>query len=679
MAVDLDEIMTEARQERSSAQAPQTPKSRSLVDDVLDEMQGKSSKSLSDLIRPVPAPTPEPSPLNKPVENFAEPVLGVTGALLGGMAGTPLGLPGMIAGGTLGYGGGVALSHAIGTATGERAAPTSALDALKQTGNLILEGGMFELGGRLLGKAADYTVKGGKGLLRALISGQAKAMTPEQQMIVETATTMGVHLRPSEITGRDVAAQVEQNARRSLFGRGKFQRLDDENSANLIHFYDTLAEQNFGKAQSPQELGRLVQAAITGQVVPDVQAVNRGLYQVLARQTGDAAIVSSESVLPRARALTGVFNEQVFPKSYAIAKDIEEIVSQRGPTTGLTVTSSMSKQKPEEIFLSPIKDALGRDIPSIVPATESQLLRLKVAEKSETPRFPKDLNFMQAHDARSKLLALTQTGEILSSREQKVAANLAESLDTAMEKAATSFDAAHGTNVVQDWRVANASVKASHELFDSAVIRKAVSATPEDLPKVAFTRNALTETDRIMDALKYAPAGKVAYQQAAFKELIHRSLRDGKIDPARMFEQAYGRNGVGEEVMGKTFQDLAPSMKKFLTAAEKMNVITTYDNVNPSQTGRSLINWFEQGMILSIPISATTGNLASVGAAVGSNAVYIVSIDSLARLINNQHGLRLMTSAMGVKPTTQEGLRIGGLLVKELAKMSDATSQQAQP
>src|SRR6185295_5629175 len=385
MAVDLDQLMEEMKQEK----APKPSRQKSLVDSVLDELTQEKQQTLSDLIAPKPS---EPSFFSKPVENIVEPVLGATGALAGGMAGAPLGMPGMLAGGALGYAGGAALARPIGVATGEMKPSSSALDELKKTGNLILEGGAFEAGGRLLGKGADLALKGGKSLLRGLIAGQVRPMTPEQQLIVNTTKEMGVNLRPSELTQSDVAAQVEQNARRSLYGRGKFQKLDDENSANLVHFYDTLAEKSWGQSQTPEQLGQLVQQAVRGEVVPDVTAVNRGLFQILSRQTGDAPIVSSVQSLPRARELAEKFDEKVFPKSHEIAKNIEEILSQTGTTSGLPI-----------------------------------------AGKAESTRIPKDLTFTQALDARSKLLELSRTGELMSSREEYVAKNLANTIDDAME------------------------------------------------------------------------------------------------------------------------------------------------------------------------------------------------------------------------------------------------------
>ncbi len=116
-----------------------------------------------------------------------------------------------------------------------------------------------------------------------------------------------------------------------------------------------------------------------------------------------------------------------------------------------------------------------------------------------------------------------------------------------------------------------------------------------------------------------------------------------------------------------------------MQATKNMNLMTTMDNVNPSQTGRSLINWFEQGMVLSIPVSLMSGSPGTVGTAAATNAVYMISVDQLARMVNSPRGLRLMSAAIGLKPNTKEGLRSGGLLVKELAKPENQPQPQGAP
>ena len=662
------------------------------VEERVDRLS-KKLLPLAEQLQPIPSAEqvkPESAEPFRPVNTFVRPVLEGVGAAGGILAGTPLGPYGQAVGGALGYAGGSALASIAETAAGERPAPTSFPQALKETGEHLTGGALFEAGGQVTGKFLEIGKTAGKSLIRALVSGQAKAITPEQQLLVDTAQEMGTLLRPAEVTGSDVAAQVAQNARRSLFGRGKFQDLDERNSTALINFFDYYAEKVFGQQQSPQELGRLVQAAVKGEVIPDTQLVNRGLFQTLQQRTGNAAIVQSENILPVANELQQTFDPKVFPKSYEIAAKIADIVSKPGRVTGVTVKrgdviTSPELRGPLTGQPSELRTSLGTpnysDKGFILPE-ESQLMgsvsgqggrrpQISIEAKSEAPRVPKTLTFMEAHDARSMLLDLTRTGEVLSTREEAVASRLAKVMDTAMDTAATKFDAKFKTSIVPDWRIANASVRASHEIFDSAVIRKALSATPEDVVKVAFNRNAITETDRVLAAVQNSRHGLQSYQQGAFRELVSRSMKDGVINPQALYDAAYGRTGVGETVMQRTFKEHAPEMKRFLKTAERMNVVTVYQNVRPGQTGTTLVNWFEQGMILSAPVSVATGvvaghPLAGVGAA-GGVGIYAISVDQLARLVNSPRGLSLLTKAAGLSPTSQAGARVGGLLLKELA------------
>jgi len=596
----------------------------------------------------------------RPASSLVRPALEGLGTVAGVTLTAPLSPVGQAAGGALGFAGGSALADFAETMMGERAPLMTAPEVLGRTKEHLEQGGLMESGGRIISHAIQGAKTGTKSLLRLIIAGQAKPITPEQKIIADTAQEMGIHLRPSEITSSDTAAQVEQNARRSWYGRGKFQRLDEENSRNLINFYETYAEKVFGKQESPLELGRLVQDAVKGHVIPDVQAVNKGLYQTLHHQTGGARIVDTSTPLKAAEQLKNVFSQEMFPKSHAIAAKLYELLSEPGATTGLRVKRGDVQLESGESQLSGAVRGQGGRYP-----------QLHIKQVSEAPRKPSMLTYMQAHDARSLLLDLSRTGEMLSSREKSVATNLAGSLDDAMEMAAKSFDKQHKTNIYEDWRIANASMKASHELFDSAVIRKAVSVNPEDVVKVAFNRDAQTETNRVLEALSRSQNGLNIYRQSAFKELLARSQKDGRLNPQMMYEKAYGANGVGDTVMTHTFKELAPEIKRFLATARNMNMITVYSNTNPGQTGSNLINWFEQGMILSIPISLATKGVEAGAMAAGGAGLYAISMDQIARLVNSRNGIKLLMEASKLSPATKEGARVGGLLLKELAKTNE--------
>jgi hypothetical protein len=134
-----------------------------------------------------------------------------------------------------------------------------------------------------------------------------------------------------------------------------------------------------------------------------------------------------------------------------------------------------------------------------------------------------------------------------------------------------------------------------------------------------------------------------------------------------MAKNAYGKSGVGEEVMNKTFGELAPQMRQFLTAASKMNITTAMPNTKTGQTGSP---WIEQGMLISAvtaPVTAAAGSPGVAALQLAGTGAYYISMNQFAKLVNSPRGLNLLTRAIELKPKTREGARVGGLLLKELA------------
>lgn len=532
-----------------------------------------------------------------------------------------------------------------------------------------IAGSMAELGGQGLVAGAQAL----KGQVGRMISGVPKTgLVPDDAAALQTAQGMGVTLRPSEVTANDVAAQIEQNARRSMFGKNKFQQLDIKNEAAFRTKIEDYADATFSKVRSPQESGRLIQDAIENKVIPDWQAVNRGLYQRLAQETKDQKIVPMFNVYDKARNLSASIDPRIYPKSHALAQKIEEVVSERGYTTGLNVkTKYGAAQQGPTIEGPPIKQPIEG---------------LKITEKSEgTPR-PRNINFMEAHDARSLLLEINRTGEGLPKRVQAVAGTLAKSIDDAMEQSAQLYDKANGTHIENMWRVANASTKYGHELFDSEIVRTALKKNPEDVARVAFNKDAITETDRIMEILAKEPATKAIYQRAAVAELLKRATGGAEyLNGQSLWNAAYGKNGVGAEVMRRTLGvDQAARLKEFLEVGRRMNISTLPTNAgNPSQTGRTLINWFEQGMVIQLPVavavSLSQGQTGAAMADIASTGAYILTIDKLAKLLNSEEGTKLLIQGMRVGPKAQVATRIAtGILAVLGTKEAKAQKDKRQ-
>lgn len=610
----------------------------------------------------------------------AETVGGVRGAAMGAARGAvagsrlgPLGAAaGGVAGGILGAGIGGGIASSV-QPTAEYGLGLRSNLTPQEIGQNVMHGAGMAALGESGARAAIGTANAVMRPMGRALTG-SKQVTPEDLRIASEAEKMGVQLRPSEISQSDTAAQIEMNAARSLFGKAKFQSLDIKNEAAFRQSIESYADQAFGQAQKQQTAGRLVQEAIEGKATPDYQMVNRGLYRNLDSITGDEPIVQTHSIFKQAHGLTGSIDEKLYPKAYAIAKKIEDQVSAPGPVTGLTVKKQQIPAIPERIVEE--KDIYGATIQKTIPGEPAKLGKLSIEQRSEGQSIPKAITFMTAHDLRSLMLEITRTGEGLPKRQQSVAAGLANSLDQAMSHAAQSFDKQTGKGLYAQWRVANASTKAGHELFDSAIIRSALKANPEDVVAKSFAKNAITETDHILEALKNYPQDLNVYRRAALESLQHKAMAGGDfLNGQAFYNAALGKNGVGEEVMQRTFGKNWPEIRKFLEVGRRMNLATLPTNAgNPSQTGRSLINWFEQGMVVAIPTSALSSlmmaNISPLLGSVGTAGTYYVTIKGIANLLNSPKGVQILRQGWHVAPNTERGLRIGGQILSILSKSS---------
>ncbi len=268
-------------------------------------------------------------------------------------------------------------------------------------------GALGEVGGQVLSGAGQAL----KGQVGRLLSGIPRGgLLPADAAVAKTADEMGVTRRPAELSANDVAAQIEQNARRSMFGKNKFQQLDLKNEQAFRSKIEDYANITFDAARTPQESGRLIQDAIEQKIIPEWQAVNRGLYQQLAKATNNQPIVQTTSIFEKARQLSAAIDPRIYPKSQALAQKIEELVSESGYTTGMTVRRLEKAAIPEQPQISSLLSEFGKPIEKPpLPAQPAKLHGLDIVEKSEGLARPKNIDFMAAHDARSLLLEINRT------------------------------------------------------------------------------------------------------------------------------------------------------------------------------------------------------------------------------------------------------------------------------
>ena len=212
---------------------------------------------------------------------------------------------------------------------------------------------------------------------------------------------------------------------------------------------------------------------------------------------------------------------------------------------------------------------------------------------------------------------------------------------------------------------------------------------------VGFQKNAQTETDRIVTALKNDTAALNIYRRAALETVLKRASNEGFLNGQSLWTYTYGKNGVGDAVMEKTFgKEHAAELKRMIEVGRRMNVSTLPQNAgNPQQTGRSLINWFEQAMVINIPANLAknilTGNVGkglseAVGDVTGAGT-YVLTIRQISNLLNSPEGTRLLTkgltmdkdftkTAAGVKFVTQL-LSIAGGHVAEAVRQPTPPTQ----
>ena len=549
-------------------------------------------------------------------------VMGPRGALVGGLLGAVTGATGGGAASRVSRRG---VEQALGLAS-----PPKADDVIADVRSGALEGLMGEAGAQVgLG-----VMKGARTGLHRLLAGTP---TAEQMGYVEQAAQQGILLRPAAVTQAEGAQLIERSLRRTLVGRSRFKKVDLENDQRFQEAVESYADTLFGAARSPQETGALIQAAIKDEEIPQWRLVTRGLYKRLGEQTNYEPIVSTADLYPKVRKLAAGLDETLHPQAKALANKVEQEMGEAGPTTGLTVRRAEGE--------------------------EGTLQGLKVRQKSEAPQKARPLNFMEAHDLRSFLLDIRRTGEALPDHAQALAGQLAHDLDTAMAQASLRYAERTGKPIYNDWRIANESTKIGHEIFDSAVIRQALSRNPEDVVAVAFKKDALTETQRIRQVLQNHPEAWSAYQRASLEHLFKNAQAEGGGISGHLF--AAQADKVGPAVLKETFGDQYQHLKNFLEIGKRMDVRQTKGE------GPGLL-WTELGMYLSVPSAAVGGVLASgsVWPLVGATATlttYLWTTRHLSEMLNNKQTATALLQLMDTKPGTQAFTRFANQLASRYA------------
>lgn len=578
---------------------------------------------------------------------------GVAGGIRGAAAGARFGTAGAVVGGVLGAAGGSAAGtvarQPLDIAAGKPFPEGKELieDVVKSAA----AGAAGELGGRAIIGAWNKAVY--EPLGRYLTTGSIKkggGLTAEQQVLDQQAEKAGIVLRPSELTGEDSAGMVEQTVRRSIFGRRYFDNLDVYNEAALRKNLDDLTGR-FIRPESISQLeaGSLLQDTLKNKSTPLFRAAESQYYKRVKDLAGaDEVTVDGGKILPDVKKLLETVDPQIQPSAHALLRKMEGMLSEE------VVTQSAPK---------------GSGIPT----------------KSKT--VAKQLDWMDAQDMRSMLLEVGRSKELLKDREQGLANQAAGKLMGAMEQTAKSA----GSDVYALWRQAQEFSKKGHDLLNDATIKRIATVYPEDAANILFKKDAITENKRLVEALSYAgdeasTNAMNAYRRAAMDKLIRDSSTDGFLTGRRLYNAIYGKNGIGEAMMKAVFPpEYLTELNKTLDVAKRLNMSESAGAAgNTSQTGRSLVNWFEQSMLINIPADfakhALKGEfgtaLANAAANIQQAGVYVFSMKEVGDILNSPEGLRILRDGLQIGEKGQQAWKVAGQLLGHVLKDSTDTIKE---
>jgi len=438
--------------------------------------------------------------------------------------------------------------------------------------------------------------------------------------------------------------------RRSLFGRHYFDALDVSNEAALRKNLDDLTGRFIRPdAISPLEAGGILQDTLKNKSTPLFRAAETQYYKRVKDLAGaDDVTVDGGAILPDVKKLLETVDPQVQPSAHALLKKMEGMLQEE------VVTQTAPK---------------GSGIPT------------------KTKMVPKQLDWMDAQDMRSMLLEVGRSKELLKDREQGLANTAAEKLRGSMEQTAKTA----GSDVYDLWRQAQEFSKKGHDLLNDATIKRIATAYPEDAANILFKKDAITENKRLVDALslagdEHAKTALDAYRRAAIDKLIKDSSTDGFLTGRRLYNAIYGKNGVGENTMKAVFPaDYLSELNKTLDVAKRMNMSQSAGSAgNPSQTGRSLVNWFEQSMLINIPADfakhAVKGEfgtaLANAAANIQQAGVYVLSMKEVGEILNSKEGLKILRDGLQMGEKGQQAWKVTGQLLSHVIKDSAKTIKE---
>ncbi|MFN3075959.1 MAG: hypothetical protein ABT940_03575 [Alphaproteobacteria bacterium] len=677
---------------------------RTQEEDQVQELRNQSAKGTKPPTLPPKAPNPRREALEGSkqarqvglppgtLESGAE-ALGATGgatagALYGTQLGAPLGPMGAAAGGFLGgvAGAGLGLAGTRAAVEGGKALvgarpPITADEAIASGQRALMEG--------VAGEGVFRTITGIPQGYRALKSGLlAGSIKPEERALYQQAQGMGIHLSPDTLTDSKAPKMVGQTLRRTLAGGGKFEARSIENELNLRKAVDTWAEQSLGKYAGEMEQGQLLQKALKNEVIPEHKAMVSQLYKDINDRTGGAKIVDTTVPYQELTEIRDSLKKygDTYKGAIATLDDALERLSKKGPVTGLNVKKETepitakipgkSTAKVERTVTQPSLSSVEQgqkpydkgfvtpeqsQITGIKTRTRYQEIQtgermtgLKVTEKSDAPRQPINVDFLEAHDIRSQIGSdIGHGGPALPGKEMQRLKKAYALLTENMGKAASDYSLATGKNVNLDWALADTMNRRGKELFNESVVAKVLDQYPNKVVQTVFRKDAIGPTRELVRSLDTKPESLGLYRRSAVEELI-KEAKDDASDRivGEKFAQAARRRG--EAVLKETFGENYPAFKQILEIAERM----------PKHQGGQGLLWFEQGMFVRFApvVGAGAGVVMDspglIGASLAAPVGWWIGTRRLAEIMTNKDLTNKLLQVRSVDPRSQASIRL---------------------
>lgn len=494
-------------------------------------------------------------PWRRKVMEILRPTIEGLGLLGGGAVGLGAGPAGAVAGAGLGYGMGRTVSDMTEEALGIRK-PTpygaSALGRLHKGAKDVVSGSVMEMGGQILGKAAEPVAKS--------ISTPSRHLTPEGKKALNIANQEGVYLSPADIKQTKGLALTEQVFFNAPMSATITQKQKLKTIKGLTDYRNRILQEG-GSGTVPDYLGRKVQMEVddyikqlglkrTGNIneirdrvlrMATGQGPGAGLsYQELGKYTQDRLKQSSKELFDKAGAVYRSFYEKVppdaaIPTSRLTATADRFLEEQMALPAGArdnkligVLSSYGSKEMPPEIAQLPPElqkqameqlGGLGNNFnPKTVQAVRSDLFNRAMAEDSA--------------------MQMNQPGYRFVSNK---AGGTFKQLRKALDDDIKAYAEKTGGEAWETYDLANKIYAEGKQIFNKAEILKGMRNNPEKIVDILVQPKSPTTVQFARKALGNE-FFETHLKPKLTSSIIDRATVNGNFDPALM-EKVIGNYG----------------------------------------------------------------------------------------------------------------------------------------